>query len=96
MVSGRLVIHGRLRMRHFERLRDEPAHLILRPTIDRESSPGSATTVSDAKGNVHWLMATSKLAAAFDVIVPGLVRPHRSLIPSSPPGPPRPEDRPPS
>jgi hypothetical protein len=72
MVSGHLVIYGRLRVRHFERLRDEPAHLILRPTIDRDARPGSATTVSDFKDNVHWLVATSKVAATFDVIVPGL------------------------
>jgi hypothetical protein len=72
MVSGHLVIHGSLRVRHFERLRDEPEHLILRPTIDRESRPGSATTVSDFKDNVHWLVATSKVAATFDLIVPDL------------------------
>ena len=48
------------------------AFLILRPTIDRESSPGSASTVSDEKDNVHWLVATSDVAATFDVIVPGL------------------------
>jgi hypothetical protein len=72
MVSGHLVIHGKLWVRHFERLRDEPAHLILRPTIDRDARPGSATTVSDFKDNVHWLVATSKVAATFDVIVPGL------------------------
>ena len=81
MVSGHLVIHGRLRVRHFERLRDEPAHLLLRPTIDRESSPGSATTVSDHKDNVHWLVALSETAATFDVIVPDLDpdRPTRAM-----------------
>ena len=72
MASGHLVIHGSLRVRHFERLRDEPTHLILRPTIDRESQPGSATTVSDEKDNVHWLVATSQVAATFDVIMPDL------------------------
>jgi hypothetical protein len=72
MASGHLVIHGRLRVRHFERLRDEPTHLWLRPTIDRESRPGSASTVSDQKDNVHWLVATSEVAATFDVIVPDL------------------------
>jgi hypothetical protein len=72
MASGHLVIHGSLRVRHFERLRDEPTHLVLRPTIDRQSLPGSATTVSDRKDNVHWLVATSEVAATFDVIVRGL------------------------
>jgi hypothetical protein len=72
MVSGHLVIHGRLHVRHFERVHDESDAVILRPTIDRESSPGSASTVSDDKDNVHWLVATSDVAATFDVIVPGL------------------------
>ncbi len=72
MASGHLVIHGSLRVRHFERVRDEPAHMVLRPTIDRQSNPGAATTVSDARDNVHWLVATSKVAATFDVIVPDL------------------------
>lgn len=72
MVSGHLVIHGSLRVRHYERVRDEPGHLVLRPTIDRESRPGWSTTVSDHKDNVHWLVATSAVAATFDVIVAGL------------------------
>jgi hypothetical protein len=72
MASGHLVIEGSLRVRHFERVRDEPAHMILRPTIDRQSHPGTATTVSDERDNVHWLVATSKVAATFDVIVPDL------------------------
>jgi len=72
MASGHLVIHGSLRVRHFDRVHDEAAHLVLRPTIDRESRPGLATTVSDARDNVHWLVATSDVAATFDVIVTGL------------------------
>jgi hypothetical protein len=72
MASGHLVIHGRFQVRHYERLGDEPQHLIVRPTIDRESRPGMATTVSDDKDNVHWLTALSEIACTFDVIVPGL------------------------
>jgi hypothetical protein len=72
MVSGHLVIHGRFQVRHYERLGDEPQHMIVRPTIDRESRPGMATTVSDDKDNVHWLTALSEIACTFDVIVPGL------------------------
>src|SRR5262249_45003222 len=81
MVSGHLVIHGRLRVRHFDRVQDEPAHMVLRPTIDRQSEPGSATAVSDGKDNVHWLVATSRTAATFDVIVPDLdpARPTRYM-----------------
>ncbi len=72
MVSAHLVLHGSLRVRHFDRVTDEPEHLVLRPTIDRESTPGAATAVSDHKDNVHWLVATSRTAATFDVIVTDL------------------------
>jgi hypothetical protein len=72
MVSAHLVIHGSLHVRHYERVRDEAGALVLRPSIDRESRPGMATSVSDQKDNVHWLVATSAVAATFDVIVPGL------------------------
>jgi len=72
MVSGHLVIHGRFQVRHYQRLGDEPGHMIVRPTIDRESRPGMATTVSDAQDNVHWLTALSDVACTFDVIVTDL------------------------
>jgi hypothetical protein len=69
MVSGHLVIRGRFQVRHYERLADESAHMIVRPTLDRESRPGMATTVSDQRDNVHWLTALSDVACTFDVIV---------------------------
>jgi hypothetical protein len=72
MVSGHLIIKGEMRVRHYERVQDEPGHLIIRPTIDRNSIPGDATTISDGKDNVHWLRATSETAFTFDVIVPDL------------------------
>ena len=69
MVSGHLVMHGGVHVRHYERLADEPGYMIVKPTIDRESTPGMATTVSDEKDNVHWLTATTDIACTFDVIV---------------------------
>jgi hypothetical protein len=69
MVSGHLVIHGGVHVRHYERLGDEPGYMIVKPTIDRASRPGMATTVSDEKDNVHWLTATTDVACTFDVIV---------------------------
>jgi hypothetical protein len=72
MVSGHIVIKGRMHVRHFDRLRDEPDHLVLLPTIDREASAGDATTISEVKDNVHWFRATSETAATFDVIADNL------------------------
>jgi hypothetical protein len=54
MVSMHLVLRGRFRVRHFERIRDEPGHMVLRPSMDRELGPGQETTISDARDNVHW------------------------------------------
>ncbi len=45
---------------------------VVRDEVGSESLPGSATAVSDRRDNVHWLVATSKVAATFDVIVAGL------------------------
>ena len=81
MVSGHLVIHGSFRVRHYERLADEPQALVVKPTIDRESHRGMATTVSDARDNVHWLTALSDVACTFDVILVDLdpARPTRFM-----------------
>ncbi|MGH3054084.1 MAG: hypothetical protein ACRDL7_03785, partial [Gaiellaceae bacterium] len=56
-VSAHYVLRGQLRARHFERVRDEPGHILLRPTIDRGVGPGAATSVSDQRDNVHWHVA---------------------------------------
>jgi hypothetical protein len=54
MVSTHLVLRGRFRVRHFDRVRDEADHVVIRPTIDRELGPGEHTSISDARDNVHW------------------------------------------
>jgi hypothetical protein len=60
MVSTHLVLRGRFRVRHFDRIRDEPEHVVIRPTIDRELGPGEHTSISDARDNVHWHHALSE------------------------------------
>ena len=57
MVSMHYVLRGRFRVRHYDRVRDEPGGIVLRPTIDRVLGPGEATTISDARDNVHWHVA---------------------------------------
>jgi hypothetical protein len=54
MVSIHLVLSGRFRVRHFDRVRDEPEHFLVRPTIDRVLGPGDATSISDFRDNAHW------------------------------------------
>ena len=72
MASMHLVLKGEFHLRHFDRVEDQPEHLVLRPTIDRTSKPGDLSSISDERDNVHWLVATKGPAYTFDVIISGL------------------------
>jgi hypothetical protein len=72
MVSHHLVLQGELHGRHWQRLRSEPAHLVLRPTIDRVFKAGDSSSISDDKDNVHWFVTTSERAYTLDCIVVNL------------------------
>jgi hypothetical protein len=82
MVSHHLVLQGELHGWHWQRLRDEPEHLVLRPTIDRVFKPGDSSSISDQKDNVHWFVATSERAYTLDCILDNLdpSRDHRFRI----------------
>jgi hypothetical protein len=81
MVSLHLVLAGEVHLRHFDRVGDEPGHLLLRPTIDRTARAGDRSSISSARDNVHWFVATSPAAYTFDVILdtldPALGYPYR-------------------
>jgi hypothetical protein len=57
MASAHYVLRGSFRARHFDRVRDEPEHIVLRPTVDRSLRAGEATSISDQRDNVHWHLA---------------------------------------
>jgi hypothetical protein len=69
MATAFLILKGELRGRHYDRLKDEPGYLIVKPTIDRKFVPGECSTVSDYKDNVHWFQATSDQAYIFNLHV---------------------------
>jgi hypothetical protein len=72
MVSAHLVVRGRVRVRQYDRLRDEPEHLVVHPTRDEVQAPGQHSSISDRDDNVHWLEALTEPAFTFDVIVDNL------------------------
>ncbi len=82
MVSQHLVLQGEMRGRHYQRLRDEPGHLIVRPTIDRQFRAGDFSSISDQRDNVHWFVTASERAYTLDAIVADLdrARPYRFHI----------------
>lgn len=69
MATGFLVLAGRFRGRHWDRVEDQDDHYLIRPTIDRSFQPGEFSTVSDHKDNVHWFTAESPTAFLFNVHV---------------------------
>ena len=72
MCSGFLVLRGRWRGRHYDRVATEGEHHLIRPTIDRSFAPGDLSTISDDRDNVHWFAAESDTAWIFNVHVSGL------------------------
>ena len=82
MVSQHLVLQGEMRGRHYQRLRDEPGHLVVRPTIDRQFRAGDFSSISDECDNVHWFVTESERAYTLDAIVDNLdpSRPYRFHI----------------
>ena len=69
MATAFIILKGDFHGRHYDRLEDEKDHVIIRPTIDKNFSPGDFSTVSDFKDNVHWFQATSEPAFIFNIHV---------------------------
>lgn len=69
MATAFVILKGQLRGRHYDRLQDEPGHMLIKPTIDRTFGPGECSTVSDYKDNVHWFAALTEPAFIFNLHV---------------------------
>ena len=59
MATAFLVLRGEFQGKHYDRLKDEPSHYVIKPTIDAKFAPGQGSTVSDHKDNIHWFTALS-------------------------------------
>lgn len=72
MVSAHLVIEGRVRVRTFDRIRDESDALLIQPALDLVAEPGYSAAMTSAKDNVHWFAPRTRRAMTLDVIIDGL------------------------
>jgi len=60
MVSAFLCLSGEFDVRLYDRLDDRPDSLVVRQTVEAPSSgPGTWSSISDYRDNVHWLTAKS-------------------------------------
>ena len=69
MATAFLILKGNFHGRPFDRLEDDKTHMIIRPTIDGTFGPGTYSTVTDVKDNVHWFQATTDGSFIFNIHV---------------------------
>ncbi len=53
-VTTHLVLEGRFRVQHWDRVREERDGFVLRATHDRTIGPGDSTSISEPRDNGHW------------------------------------------
>ena len=69
MATAFLILKGNFHGRNYDRLEDDRTHMIVKPTADSSFGPGSYSTVSDLKDNVHWFQATADESFIFNIHV---------------------------
>lgn len=73
MVSAHLVVDGAFRIRNFDRVRDEPGAMVIRPTRDFRARLGTLSAMSSERDNIHWFVPDGgRPARTFDVVISGL------------------------
>lgn len=72
MATMHMVLSGEAHGWHYNRVTDEPAHLIIKPTSDKLLAAGDVSTVSDESDNIHWFKATTEPVFMFNIGVYGL------------------------
>jgi len=65
MVSCHYVLKGEFRLRSYDRIADDDTHMIIEPAVDELARPGSHSSISDERNNVHWLIAKTGPAFTF-------------------------------
>ena len=67
MATMHMVLAGRARVRHFDRLQSTATHMLIRPASDVEGGAGAVTSISDEHQNIHWFDALSDRVFMFNI-----------------------------
>jgi hypothetical protein len=67
MATMHMVLDGRARVRHFDRLETTATDMLIRPVSDAEGGPGEVTSISDEHQNIHWFEALSDRVLMFNI-----------------------------
>jgi hypothetical protein len=72
MATAFLILKGAFQGKHYDRIEDDDAYMVIKPTINRPFQIGEYSTVSDFKDNVHWFQATQDNSFIFNIHVMNL------------------------
>ena len=67
MTSMHMVLKGQAHGWQYDRVTDEPKHIIIKPTIDRSIAPGGVSTISNDRDNIHWFKALAEPVFMFNI-----------------------------
>ena len=67
MATMHMMLAGRARVRHFDRLESTPTHMVIRPVSDAEAAPGHVSSISDEGHNVHWFESLTDRVFMFNI-----------------------------
>ncbi len=72
MTSMHMVLKGQAHGWQYDRVADEPQHLIIKPTKDKLLVSGDVSTISDQRDNIHWFKALTEPVFMFNIGVFGV------------------------
>jgi hypothetical protein len=78
IASMHLIVHGRVRGRHYDRIGADGRSVLLRVSEDRIERPGDASSVTRERDNVHWFLGEANVSFAFGVAIENLDPAHAS------------------
>jgi hypothetical protein len=67
MATMHLVLAGRARVRHFDRLETTDSHMLIRATSDSLAALGDVSSISDQVNNIHWFQGLSEHVFMFNI-----------------------------
>ena len=72
MVSAHLVAEGNIRIRTFDRVRDEKNGIVIKPAEDTVIGAGGISTMCAERHNIHWFVPQGGAATLLEVAIEGL------------------------
>jgi hypothetical protein len=67
LATMHMVLDGRARVRHFDRLATTATDMLFRPASDAVAGPGEVSSISDEHHNIHWFEPLSDRVFMFNI-----------------------------